>query len=401
MSVQKPITSKQPTVPKLKVYVVGRSVGYANWITDSENLVNTIEEADLVLLTGGEDVNPEYYNEPVHPKTSFTKRDDHEFEEIKKAIALEKPLYGTCRGLQILTVAAGGSLIQDQSNKYSPHLTADLVNPNLENFKAEYLDKITPNLNVGDYISYLSKFPDIDENKFAKILLLDTTQIPLLTTSAHHQAAYPYNMPKNEYNILTWTKGLHSRHEDGNMEEMDIPEEIEIEAAIYYKIKAFGIQGHPEWMNKDCQQEIKNYKNVVEKASLFIKELEAAILASIPANEDSVLTACREQFSSYTGAALLNSIEESKSTIMAISYFKTFCYFYAGLKTILPAKFKSSLGSSDMRASLIEFLRVYIESILIYRNRTTILTQRGANCRAALRRDINYRNITDAQLNKI
>ena len=41
----------------MKIYVVGGDLNYANWISDKE-FVQTPEEADLVLFTGGEDVHP-------------------------------------------------------------------------------------------------------------------------------------------------------------------------------------------------------------------------------------------------------------------------------------------------------------------------------------------------------
>ena len=47
---------------EIKIYVVGNSTHYASWI-DNHKLVDNIEDADIVLFTGGEDVDPKYYNE--------------------------------------------------------------------------------------------------------------------------------------------------------------------------------------------------------------------------------------------------------------------------------------------------------------------------------------------------
>lgn len=70
---------------------------------------------DGLVLTGGEDVNPLFYNElpdrclgPVDHQ-----RDVFELELTRRWLALGKPLLGICRGIQTLNVAAGGSLYQD------------------------------------------------------------------------------------------------------------------------------------------------------------------------------------------------------------------------------------------------------------------------------------------------
>jgi hypothetical protein len=44
----------------MKVFVVGPSVGYSRFIEDLE-LVDDMKDAQVVLFTGGEDINPELY----------------------------------------------------------------------------------------------------------------------------------------------------------------------------------------------------------------------------------------------------------------------------------------------------------------------------------------------------
>ena len=70
---------------------------------------------DGLVLTGGPDVNPERYGEPPHPSThpADSQRDAFELELVGSALARETPLLAICRGLQVLNVAAGGTLIQD------------------------------------------------------------------------------------------------------------------------------------------------------------------------------------------------------------------------------------------------------------------------------------------------
>jgi putative glutamine amidotransferase len=68
-----------------------------------------------VILPGGGDVSPDYYHAPSHPATHEVDadRDLSELWLARQALAGGKPLFGICRGLQVLNVASGGSLVQD------------------------------------------------------------------------------------------------------------------------------------------------------------------------------------------------------------------------------------------------------------------------------------------------
>lgn len=76
------------------------------------DLLNII---DGLVLTGGGDVDPAYYGEPQrsthHPAEPG--RDEAELALARGAIAGRRPLLAICRGVQVLNVAAGGSLVQD------------------------------------------------------------------------------------------------------------------------------------------------------------------------------------------------------------------------------------------------------------------------------------------------
>lgn len=83
-------------------------------IVSTENVMDFLESVDGILLSGGNDVNPNLYAD----RPSFTTRigpfrDEFEIELIKKAVDLKKPLLAICRGIQILNVALGGTLIQE------------------------------------------------------------------------------------------------------------------------------------------------------------------------------------------------------------------------------------------------------------------------------------------------
>ncbi len=86
---------------------------------DLDKLADTISLVDKVLLTGGEDVSPEFYGQDPHMRLGNTNpnRDRFEFAVIKEVLKQEKALFGICRGHQLLNVALGGSLYQDLSLK--------------------------------------------------------------------------------------------------------------------------------------------------------------------------------------------------------------------------------------------------------------------------------------------
>jgi putative glutamine amidotransferase len=79
----------------------------------------TVEEAlagvDGLLLTGGEDVAPALYHEDPHPQLGEVDRARDAFEValIARARPQNLPILAICRGIQILNVACGGSLVQD------------------------------------------------------------------------------------------------------------------------------------------------------------------------------------------------------------------------------------------------------------------------------------------------
>lgn len=79
------------------------------------NVPPPIERLDGVLFTGGGDIDPGLYHESRHPKTepADTARDGFELDLAKKALLKDFPVLGVCRGLQVMNVAAGGTLIQD------------------------------------------------------------------------------------------------------------------------------------------------------------------------------------------------------------------------------------------------------------------------------------------------
>ncbi|WP_441248455.1 gamma-glutamyl-gamma-aminobutyrate hydrolase family protein [Kitasatospora sp. McL0602] len=69
---------------------------------------------DALVLAGGADIAPDRYGEPAHPRTGKPQpvRDAWEFELLAGALERDLPVLGICRGMQLLNIALGGSLVQ-------------------------------------------------------------------------------------------------------------------------------------------------------------------------------------------------------------------------------------------------------------------------------------------------
>jgi len=69
---------------------------------------------DGLVLAGGADVDPAAYGESPHPETAGTvpERDDFEVALARRAIERDLPILGICRGMQLMNVALGGTLLQ-------------------------------------------------------------------------------------------------------------------------------------------------------------------------------------------------------------------------------------------------------------------------------------------------
>lgn len=87
-------------------------------ITDNDDIIEAqIRQVDALLLSGGQDVSPQLYNEDPQDKLGETllSRDVFDFKLIEKAKERFIPILGICRGAQVLNVFHGGSLFQDTS----------------------------------------------------------------------------------------------------------------------------------------------------------------------------------------------------------------------------------------------------------------------------------------------
>jgi putative glutamine amidotransferase len=81
----------------------------------AELVAQTVARLDGLLLTGGLDLDPAHYGEAPHRRLGGVDaaKDALELAALRAARERRIPIFGICRGLQILAVAYGGSLYQD------------------------------------------------------------------------------------------------------------------------------------------------------------------------------------------------------------------------------------------------------------------------------------------------
>ncbi|GHF49067.1 gamma-glutamyl-gamma-aminobutyrate hydrolase PuuD [Amycolatopsis bartoniae] len=74
---------------------------------------SALSAVDALVITGGADVDPARYGRNAHEKTvTRPERDGFEFALTREALDRGLPILGVCRGIQVLNVALGGTLIQ-------------------------------------------------------------------------------------------------------------------------------------------------------------------------------------------------------------------------------------------------------------------------------------------------
>ncbi len=101
-------------------------LGYA-----THRVADVIRQFDGVLLPGGADVLPSMYGEAAHAAFSAAEagRDEYEIELVTRALEGDVPLFAICRGIQVLNVALGGTLVQDIPTEVASALAHEVREP--------------------------------------------------------------------------------------------------------------------------------------------------------------------------------------------------------------------------------------------------------------------------------
>lgn len=110
-----------------------RRAGGEPWVVDrgTRGPADVVRDAGGVLLAGGGDLLPSLYGEAPHSTFSAAEagRDEYEIELVRLALEADLPVLAICRGIQVLNVARGGTLIQDIPTQISGALEHELAVP--------------------------------------------------------------------------------------------------------------------------------------------------------------------------------------------------------------------------------------------------------------------------------
>lgn len=133
---------------------------------DKNNCRQIVSMLDGLLVPGGHDMDPTFYGESVQEScgTFVRYEDEYDMELIKEAVTQGKPVFGICRGMQIINVLYGGTLYQDIPSQYLGALIHTRIHVEQETYHIV-------NVKEGSYLAtMLEKTKDVKVN------------------SSHHQA---------------------------------------------------------------------------------------------------------------------------------------------------------------------------------------------------------------------
>lgn len=133
------------------------------------NNLHEIEQCNGIILSGGEDVHPRLYNRPefltlCNPNFMDERRDEFEWKVCEYIFKNQVPVLGICRGLQLVNVFLGGTLIPDLptagKENHSKYFEGKDRYHNIEIIHDSELSKIT-NIVFGDVNSAHHQSADI------------------------------------------------------------------------------------------------------------------------------------------------------------------------------------------------------------------------------------------------
>jgi putative glutamine amidotransferase len=114
-------------LPRSYVDTVQREGGIALMLPPDERLErepdDVLDIIDGLILAGGADIDPAAYGAAAHPETRGTvpERDGFELALARRALERDIPLLGVCRGMQLMNVATGGTLLQHLPESHGHH----------------------------------------------------------------------------------------------------------------------------------------------------------------------------------------------------------------------------------------------------------------------------------------
>jgi putative glutamine amidotransferase len=114
-------------LPRSYINAVQRAGGLAIMLPPDERAMDdpdaVLDLVDGLILAGGADIDPDAYGEERHRSTVGTvpERDTFEIALTRRAFERDMPLLGICRGMQLMNVARGGTLLQHLPESHGHH----------------------------------------------------------------------------------------------------------------------------------------------------------------------------------------------------------------------------------------------------------------------------------------
>jgi putative glutamine amidotransferase len=192
------------------------------------NIDEILSVVDGLLLSGGGDIDPAIYGDSeVHEETYgiHDGRDALELALVKQAVAQDIPMLCICRGIQVLNVALGGTLIQDIPGQYSSEIEHAQQRAGIQKDEPGHTVRVTP----GSLLARTYGAESIEVNSF------------------HHQALRDI-APDLEINGVS-------------------PDEIVESVARPASGWMLGVQWHPEMMFRAHPEHLKPFAALVGEAS--------------------------------------------------------------------------------------------------------------------------------------
>jgi putative glutamine amidotransferase len=191
-----------------------------------KNLAALLERLDGLILAGGDDVAPHYYGGANHPKIHniSLERDEMEIALSRMVVERDVPTLCICRGVQVLNVALGGTLIEHIPDE--PHDTV----AHQSKYEGEKRE---------------TQFHEIEvqaDSRLADIMAATTLHLP----SYHHQAIRQ----------VAPSLRMVARAEDGIVEGVEHPDHPFL----------LGVQWHPE-KSTELASQLRLFEALIQKAS--------------------------------------------------------------------------------------------------------------------------------------
>lgn len=191
--------------------------------TEEKTIRETLKHIDGLLLSGGGDVNPARYGKEKLPECGeiCEVRDESELLFVRLAREAKMPIMGICRGIQLINVAYGGTLVQDLPSQRGIPLEKHKQN--------EPYDTLVHDVTLTE----------------GGLLQRITGETHFMTNSVHHQAI----------DALGSSLRIEATCDDGVIEAVSDADDEAV----------FGMQFHPEHFSDKCEYAQKFFEYFVAK----------------------------------------------------------------------------------------------------------------------------------------